>query len=50
MSVDAIIGDMSAGNLADVLTDDSAKYDLDLTINQPGVSPTKRAMKFSLKG
>jgi hypothetical protein len=50
MSVDAIIGDMTAGNLADVLNDDSAKYDIDLTINQPGVTPTKRAMKFSLKG
>jgi hypothetical protein len=50
MSVDAIIGDMTAGNLADVLTDDSAKYDLDLTINQPGTTTAKRAMKFSLKG
>ena len=48
MTVESIIGDMEASNLADVVSDDNAKYNLTVTINKPGT--TVQAMKFSLKG
>lgn len=48
MTVESILGDMEASNLADVVSDDNAKYTLTVTINKPGTQV--QAMKFSLKG
>jgi len=48
MSVESILGDLEAANLADVVSDDSAKYDLAVVINKPGSGT--QAMKFQLKG
>ena len=47
-SVDAILGELEAGNLADVVSDDSAEHNVIVNINQPGT--TKRAIKYTLKG
>ena len=47
-SVDAILGELEAGNLADVVSDDSAEYDVSVNINQPGKN--LRAIKYTLKG
>lgn len=48
MTVESILGDLEASNLADVVTNDNAKFDLSVTINKPG--GVGQAMKFSLKG
>jgi hypothetical protein len=48
MTVESILGDLEAGNLAEVVTNDNAKFDLSVTINKPGAAA--QAMKFSLKG
>ena len=48
MTVESILGDLEAANLADVVSDDNAKYTLTVTINKPGTAV--QAMKFSLKG
>jgi hypothetical protein len=48
MSIEAILGDLEAANLADIVSDDSAKYDLAVVINKPGLGT--QAMKFQLKG
>lgn len=47
-SVDAILGELEAGNLADVVSDDSAEYNVIVNINQPGKN--LRAIKYTLKG
>ena len=48
MSVDAIMGDIEAANLADVINNDSANYDLQVKINQPN-SDTE-AVSYVIKG
>lgn len=48
MSVDAIIGDIESGNLANVINDDSAKYNLQLKINEP--NGTNENMSFVVRG
>jgi len=48
MTVESILGDLEASNLADVVSDDNAKYTLSVLINKPGTQV--QAMKFSLKG
>lgn len=48
MSVDAILGDLTSGNLASVLADDSAKYNLGLKINRPNQATESRF--FALRG
>jgi len=48
MTVESILGDMEASNLADVVSNDSAKFTLTVSINKPGAAT--QAMKFSLKG
>tara|TARA_B100000287_G_scaffold412423_1_gene442873 strand:- start:15 stop:1541 length:1527 start_codon:yes stop_codon:yes gene_type:complete len=47
-SADAILGEVEAGNLADVVNDDSSEYTVRVTINQPGTS--NRAIQYDLKG
>jgi hypothetical protein len=48
MTVESILGELEAGNLADTVSDDNAKYTLTVTINKPGT--VAQAMKYSLKG
>jgi len=48
MSVDAIMGDIQAANLADVINNDAASYDLQVKINQPN-SDTE-AVSYIIKG
>jgi len=48
MSVDAIMGDIEAANLADVINNDSAKYDLQVKINKPN-SDTE-AVSYVVRG
>lgn len=50
MTVESILGDLESANLADVVSDDSAKFTLTVVINKPGVTPAAQAMKFQLKG
>lgn len=48
LSVDAILGDLTSGNLSDVLNNDSAKYNLGLKVKQPNSSTEARF--FALRG
>lgn len=48
MSVDAIIGDIQTGNLASIVNDDSAKYNLQLKINEPNTATEN--MSFVIRG
>jgi hypothetical protein len=48
MSVDAIMGDIQAANLADVINNDSAKHNLQIKINKPN-SDTE-AVSYVLRG
>tara|TARA_Y100001963_G_scaffold16775_1_gene20689 strand:+ start:2178 stop:3740 length:1563 start_codon:yes stop_codon:yes gene_type:complete len=47
-SADAILGEIEAGNLADVVADDSTEFTVRVKINQPGTSNT--AIQYDLKG
>ena len=47
-SADAILGEIEAGNLADVVNDDSSEFTVRVTINKPGT--TNRAIQYDLKG
>ena len=47
-SADAILGEIEAGNLADVVNDDSNEFTVTVTINKPGT--TSRAIQYDLKG
>lgn len=47
-SADAILGEIEAGNLADVVNDDSNEFTVTVTINKPGT--TNRAIQYDLKG
>lgn len=47
-SADAILGEIEAGNLADVVSDDSTEFTVRVRINQPGTST--RAIQYDLKG
>lgn len=47
-SADAILGEIEAGNLADVVADDSTEFTVRVRINQPGTST--RAIQYDLKG
>lgn len=48
MSVDAVLGEVEAGNLADVVASDTTEYDVGVRINAPGT--TTRAIEYTLKG
>ena len=47
-SADAILGEIEAGNLADVVSDDAAEYAVTVKINRPGTTTT--AIQYQLKG
>ena len=47
-SADAILGEIEAGNLADIVTDDSTEFSVRVRINRPGTST--RAIQYDLKG
>jgi hypothetical protein len=47
-SADAILGEIEAGNLADVVNDDSSEFTVRVKINKPGT--TSRAIQYDLKG
>ena len=47
-SADAILGEIEAGNLADVVNNDSEEFTVRVKINQPGTST--RAIQYDLKG
>jgi hypothetical protein len=47
-SADAILGEIEAGNLADVVNDDSEEFTVRVRINTPG--STDRAIQYDLKG
>jgi len=48
MSMDAVLGDIDAGNLADIVNDDSSSFDVSMTLNKPG--STNRSVKYTVKG
>lgn len=51
MTVDAVLGDIEADNLATLVNGDCSKYDLDVTINGAACGGTaKRAIKYTFKG
>lgn len=52
MTVDAVLGEIEAGNLADLINGDCGKYDLDLTLKGAacGATTNKQAMKYTFKG
>jgi hypothetical protein len=52
MSVEATVGDLSTGNLSDILCNDQA-YDLSVTLRKPTCASAgvgEVALKYSLKG
>lgn len=48
MSVDAIMGDVEAANLADIINNDSAKHNLQIKINKPNTDT--EAISYVLRG
>jgi hypothetical protein len=48
MSVDAILGEIEAGNLADTINDDSSSFDVSVQLNKPNTND--RSVKYTLKG
>jgi hypothetical protein len=48
MSVDAILGDIEAANLADVINNDSATYNLQVKINKPNTDT--EAISYVVRG
>lgn len=48
LSVDAILGELTSGNLSDVLNNDSAKYNLGLKVKRPNSATEARF--FALRG
>jgi hypothetical protein len=48
LSVDAIMGDVEAANLADIINNDSAKHNLQIKINQPNTDT--EAISYVLRG
>lgn len=48
MSAEALIGDIQSGNLADIINNDTAKYNLQLKINEP--NSTTENMSFIIRG
>lgn len=48
MSIDAIMGDIQAANLADVINNDAAKYNLQIKINKPNTDT--EAVSYVLRG
>jgi len=48
MSMDTVLGDIEAGNLADIVNDDSSSFDVSMTLNKPGSAD--RSVKYVIKG
>ena len=52
MTVDAVLGEIEAANLADLINSDCTKYNLDVTLKGAacGAATNKQAMKYTFKG
>lgn len=52
MTVDAVLGEIEAANLADLINSDCSKYNLDVTLKGAacGATTNKQAMKYTFKG